>query len=772
MGESFPDCWLPARISKVDSNTGNCQLDVRAKWITPDQRRKCLRPRKIPSVAQKDLMRSLLHNEGGAEKWAEGIFTKYCEREGGVRVLKQQRSGALGDEVERLLGVSGPKASIVRVYQNSGKTSMHEMTFQALMWEIISSAASEYTEKVERNFAQANLSGKRIEECYSFTDKVLGKGTFGEVRMARHVDTNMRRAVKLIAKTDGSAEELASIEQEIRWLKVVDHPFIVKLYEHYDDERYVYLVMDFCSGGDLASLVLTNSRNGHTFAPDYVAEVMRQLLCAINHMHTHSVVHLDLKANNIMMVPAKGHLTPWSDNATLCDQTVLRRPHVMVIDLGLAFFYKAGNRKYHVPRGTPMTMAPEVWDGDISPKADIFGLGCVMYMLVSQRYPFGELAQKRGTTEFQRFYAELPKVDWSEWNHMPEMSMTVCRKMLFFKKHDRPTAKQCLEHDFLMAARWACADTGGIDWIHADVMPPDLIRVLQQAPHRSVLYKSVAMGIACHWPSNQLPVIRDTFQQLDRKGSYNGRISRAQLAEQLMKSGSLTPEDASKCAQALDYNKDGSIDWTEFVAGCISLTGLEQELAYVFNQADRDHDGLLSRDDLAQLLCVDNNRGCLLRDIVVDLIQREDQNAKVDWHDFVKHFKTARDQRQRRATQEAVEEDSSEFFPVSIPPSEYSDDVEFYGDNFVGQAQAAVHRARGQFLEQVGAMEPGAYANVKMQLSRLREMGFQDQGLCVDALKRHGGCITPDLIEDLKRAENWGVRQQPQKGWFARVFGW
>ena len=79
-------------------------------------------------------------------------------------------------------------------------------------------------------------------------------------------------------------------------LQTLDHPNIVKYYETYDDVKYIYLVMELCSGGELLDKV---SKSGH-FSEKEAADVMSKLMRALIHCHSNNVVHRDIKPENIM----------------------------------------------------------------------------------------------------------------------------------------------------------------------------------------------------------------------------------------------------------------------------------------------------------------------------------------------------------------------------------------------------------------------------------------------------------------------------------------
>ncbi len=116
-------------------------------------------------------------------------------------------------------------------------------------------------------------------------------------------------------------ENLKKLKSEIKILSKLDHPNICKYYETYESPNYVYLIMEYCGGGDLFDRI-TSQKEGCNFSEQKAAIIMKKLFLAINHCHTNGVVHRDLKPENIMYKENK------SGNSSIDD--------VKIIDFGLS----------------------------------------------------------------------------------------------------------------------------------------------------------------------------------------------------------------------------------------------------------------------------------------------------------------------------------------------------------------------------------------------------------------------------------------------------
>jgi calcium-dependent protein kinase len=106
------------------------------------------------------------------------------------------------------------------------------------------------------------------------------------------------RAMKIIKKDKCDENYLATLTNEIKILKQLDHPNIVKLYEVYSDSRNIYMITEYLEGGEVFDLILKSKH----FNENIAAKIMKQLLQAINYCHSKKIVHRDLKPENLLLV--------------------------------------------------------------------------------------------------------------------------------------------------------------------------------------------------------------------------------------------------------------------------------------------------------------------------------------------------------------------------------------------------------------------------------------------------------------------------------------
>ena len=164
-------------------------------------------------------------------------------------------------------------------------------------------------------------------------------------------------ALKSIHKDHvGNERVLEEMRREIYTMSRLDHPNIVKLYEAYERRRHIYLVMEYCPGGNLAD---------RHFAENECASIIRKILSAVAYMHSKRVVHRDLKLENIVFA---------------------RNMEPKIIDFGLATKYLSQEYKNMTDRvGTLYSMAPQVLQGVYTSKCDMWSIGVIAYILLSGR---------------------------------------------------------------------------------------------------------------------------------------------------------------------------------------------------------------------------------------------------------------------------------------------------------------------------------------------------------------------------------------------------
>mmetsp|Transcript_69748 Transcript_69748/g.145764 ORF Transcript_69748/g.145764 Transcript_69748/m.145764 type:complete len:542 (-) Transcript_69748:341-1966(-) len=223
---------------------------------------------------------------------------------------------------------------------------------------------------------------------------LLGSGTFGQVRLCwpiDRLDQDEKYAVKVVdSKSElfKQATSLLSAKQEANILKGLKHRHVVELVDVYQRERWLFMVMEYVPGGEVFSAL---SDPDLAVSEDSVALVGRQLLLALEFLHSRSIVHRDVKAENVLLASNPKKTGTW---------------HVKLIDFGLATRTENPTCYFPICRdqdlpleelicGTAYYCAPEVWTNNYSPKVDIWAAGVIVHLALLGLFPYqtGNAAQ-------------------------------------------------------------------------------------------------------------------------------------------------------------------------------------------------------------------------------------------------------------------------------------------------------------------------------------------------------------------------------------------
>lgn len=200
----------------------------------------------------------------------------------------------------------------------------------------------------------------------------MGEGAHARVFLCEHKLTITRYAVKIMEKRILGKEKVDNYYKEIRMVRSLLCPYIIYIYEFFEDEERIYVVMEYCAGGSLRDSINTKKKEAESFTEKQVAWVMNQLMRGIAFMHANKICHRDIKPENILFMDGPpGH-------------GVAR---VKIIDFGCARYFE-DDKKMVDMYGSAYFLAPEMITGNYDCRVDVFSAGVIMYTMCTMKLPF------------------------------------------------------------------------------------------------------------------------------------------------------------------------------------------------------------------------------------------------------------------------------------------------------------------------------------------------------------------------------------------------
>ncbi|KAM9006425.1 serine/threonine-protein kinase Nek8 [Sarcophilus harrisii] len=196
--------------------------------------------------------------------------------------------------------------------------------------------------------------------------RVVGRGAFGIVHLCLRKADQKLVIIKQIPVEQMTKDERLAAQNECQVLKLLNHPNVIEYYENFLEDKALMIAMEYAPGGTLAEYI--QKRCNSLLDEETILHFFVQILLALHHVHTHLILHRDLKTQNILL-----------------DK---QRMVVKIGDFGISKILSSKSKAYTVV-GTPCYISPELCEGKpYNQKSDIWALGCVLYELASLKRAF------------------------------------------------------------------------------------------------------------------------------------------------------------------------------------------------------------------------------------------------------------------------------------------------------------------------------------------------------------------------------------------------
>ena len=396
--------------------------------------------------------------------------------------------------------------------------------------------------------------------------KTLGKGDFSHVRLAIHKDTKQDRAVKIIQKKKVDMKRLLA---EISIVSKLSHPSIMEVYEVFEDTKKVYIVSEYCKGGELFDII-SKKRN---FSEKEACIIMEQLLSGICYSHKNGIVHRDLKPENILLEDKSRNL------------------EIKIVDWGYATQMKQRER-LHEMDGISYYIAPEVLEGDYDEKCDIWSCGVILYILLCGYAPFYGENDKEIYNQVLKGEYDFPK---EEWQNVSEEAKNLVQKMLEKDTKKRITALDALQDKWFKINKQKKTSN--------KLLAKNVLKNMKKFKKNKKFEKATMSFIV-----NQLVLkeerkdLEKQFKEWDKNG--DGVLSRDEIIEGYKKTYGFVDEgEIDNMISSIDLDGNGVIDYNEFLTCTMNKEKIlnNDNLEICFKAFDSDNSGKISLDEITAI---------------------------------------------------------------------------------------------------------------------------------------------------------------------------
>ena len=398
---------------------------------------------------------------------------------------------------------------------------------------------------------------------------MLGEGQFGTTFLVTHKRTGQKAACKAIAKRKLiNADDVEDVRREVSILHHLSgHPNIVGLLAAYEGTKHVYIVMDYCSGGELFDRIV---ERGHYSEKD-ASEVFRVMIRTIAHCHNLGVMHRDLKPENFVLA------------------TKDKDAPIKAIDFGLSAYFEPGERFRDIV-GSAYYVAPEVLKRNYSCEADIWSAGVILYILLSGVPPFWA---QTDTAIFEAVRKGQYDLVGDPWPKISESAKGLIRRILMGNPAERMSAEDILNHP----------------WVREDGDAPDtpldnvVMKRMKKFTDMNRFKKVGMLAMAKTLTNEEISGMKQMFKQFDKDNS--GTITINELQKGLEKKGARsTKSELEKMLKEMDVDGNGELDYEEFIAAtlCQSKIQNEDHMERAFAYFDKDNSGFITLDELKKVI--------------------------------------------------------------------------------------------------------------------------------------------------------------------------
>ena len=429
-------------------------------------------------------------------------------------------------------------------------------------------------------------SRRDINLYYEITKNLLGKGSYGKVQLGYLKNTNIQRAIKIIEKSKVKNVERFKLEVEI--MMKLDHPNVLRLYDYFEDDTHVYLVLELCSGGELFDRIIEKKY----YSESEANIIFKQIMKAIMHCHMQGVCHRDLKPENFIMIskddPYTLKLIDFGLSRTFDNNDVnvlAQKKNVDNVPQG-----KRHTRAVLMTKaGTPFYIAPEVLTGNYNEKCDVWSAGVILYILMCGYPPFYGENNKQILDEVKKGKLDFTSV---EWNNKSPAALDIIRKMIA-PHESRLFADEVLKQEWMIVDKENKISSSKVKKLFSNIKEYSNLDL----PRKTIIY-----FLARSFYEEEISAYHKYFDIFDPESK--GCITLENFCKVLDEHIKIPAKEAEAIFRNLDIFETGQLGYSSFIASAIHHSKYfnEKRLGIFFQIADVDKSGRLTEANLDMFL--------------------------------------------------------------------------------------------------------------------------------------------------------------------------
>ena len=423
----------------------------------------------------------------------------------------------------------------------------------------------------------------------------LGSGSFGKVYLAQNKFTKEKVALKQIKKSNKDLLSDGEIKDEIEILKTLDHPDIVRIIESFNTKDSYVLVTEYCEGGELFDQVKNQ------LSETQIAVIFKQLLSGLAYLHSHNIVHRDLKLENILIQDIEKSKTTGEELF-----------NIKIIDFGTARIFD--NKK-------------EVLKQKYNKECDLWSVGVILYMFIVGHAPFDGVDDDEITDNIQK---GVYRKDDKRWKKASKEVKDLIQKLLVYQPKKRLTALQALKHP------WFKITDSNI--LYDNVPQNDVVECIKNLLTYNIRSKLEELVLA--YIIHNIPRPKEAksaiklFKLTNEVG--DGKLLKKELKKTLLLFVSekfLDKYNFEEQFTLIDGEKKGYINYEEFLRACLNRKKIliDNILRYAFSFFDPSNTGFIRKKKMKSFF------GNKVDDATFQSIFDEidsDKDGKINFKDF------------------------------------------------------------------------------------------------------------------------------------------